>query len=190
MSAINVKHAALKLFALKGYEATTMRDIGKEAGIKASSIYAHFESKEALFLTTVSEVVQRVNWELNDHDLDNGMDLREMLYNIFISYYDFFSNHKLELRFWQRIRFFPPVGLENKYDLNKIGSQRPLLELYIELFTRSLGGITPTHPVEMYVMSYFSFISGYTDSLLIVPFNLNLSQLNHAFDIYWTGLNW
>lgn len=189
MSAKNVKQAALKLFALQGYEATSMRDIGNEAGIKASSIYAHFESKEELFLTIVSEVLQRVNWELDDHNLANPVDLKKTLYDIFIAYYQFFSSHELELRFWQRIRYFPPVGLEKKYDMNKIGSSRPLLELYIELFARSLGKKTLPYPVEMYVMSYFSFVSGYIDSLLIVPFKLNLSQLNQAFEIYWAGLD-
>lgn len=37
-----------KLFALKGYDAVSMRDIAKVVGVKISSIYYYYESKEAL----------------------------------------------------------------------------------------------------------------------------------------------
>lgn len=39
---------AVKLFAREGYENVTMREIAKEVGIKAASIYNHFASKEDL----------------------------------------------------------------------------------------------------------------------------------------------
>ncbi|KUP20882.1 TetR/AcrR family transcriptional regulator [Paenibacillus sp. DMB5] len=188
MSANKIKQSALKLFALKGYEATTMRDVGSEAGIKAASIYSHFESKEVLFLTIVSEVKQQIIWELNEKRIQEASDLKHTLFNIFNAYYQFFSQHEVELRFWQRIRFFPPAGVEQKYDLNIINSSRSLLELYIKLFLSFSNQHQFTHPVEMYVMSYFSFVSGYIDSLLIVPFKLSQEQLHQAFDIYWKGL--
>ncbi|MGV6802290.1 MAG: TetR/AcrR family transcriptional regulator [bacterium] len=38
--------AAAKLLAMNGYQATTLRAIAQEAGIKAGSIYYHFPSKE------------------------------------------------------------------------------------------------------------------------------------------------
>ena len=40
--------AAMRLFSEKGYHATSMRTIAKEAGIVQSSIYNHFPSKEAI----------------------------------------------------------------------------------------------------------------------------------------------
>ncbi len=43
-----IYEAALRLFALKGYKATTMREIGKEVGIRQSAIYNHFKNKEAI----------------------------------------------------------------------------------------------------------------------------------------------
>lgn len=41
-----VLEAALKLFAERGYAATSVRDVAAAAGVKAASIYAHFPSKE------------------------------------------------------------------------------------------------------------------------------------------------
>lgn len=39
---------AAKLFAARGYSATTVRDIADEAGILSGSLYHHFSSKEAI----------------------------------------------------------------------------------------------------------------------------------------------
>ena len=40
--------SAIKLFAVKGYSMVSMRDIAKDIGIKASSIYNYYESKDSL----------------------------------------------------------------------------------------------------------------------------------------------
>ena len=38
--------ASVKLFSEKGYDATSVRDIAQEVGIKSSSLYNHYKSKE------------------------------------------------------------------------------------------------------------------------------------------------
>lgn len=43
-----VREAALSLFADRGYELTTMRDIADAVGIRAPSLYNHVASKQAL----------------------------------------------------------------------------------------------------------------------------------------------
>lgn len=50
-----ITDAAAELFLNRGYAQTTLRDIAAEAGIKAGSIYYHFDSKESLLL----DVLQR-----------------------------------------------------------------------------------------------------------------------------------
>ncbi len=44
---------AAELFARKGFQATTVREIAEEAGILSGSLYHHFDSKE----TIVDEVL-------------------------------------------------------------------------------------------------------------------------------------
>lgn len=44
---------ATKLFKKKGYSAVTMRDIAKEMGIKAASLYNHINSKQDILTTII-----------------------------------------------------------------------------------------------------------------------------------------
>lgn len=50
--------AALELFARKGFEATTMRDLAKAVGIKVPGIYSHFESKQQVLQEAMSWMME------------------------------------------------------------------------------------------------------------------------------------
>lgn len=47
--------AARKLFAQKGYEATTMQQVVREAGTSIGNAYFYFENKEGLVKALVEE---------------------------------------------------------------------------------------------------------------------------------------
>jgi AcrR family transcriptional regulator len=48
-------HAATALFDERGYEATTVRDIGERAGVDAALIARYFGGKEPLYLATLEQ---------------------------------------------------------------------------------------------------------------------------------------
>ena len=50
-----VLDASASLFVAQGYSGTTLRQIAAEAGIKAGSVYHHFDSKEDLFVAVLHE---------------------------------------------------------------------------------------------------------------------------------------
>lgn len=50
-----VLDAAAELFVSQGYAGTTLRQIAGAAGIKAGSIYHHFDSKEELFVAVLND---------------------------------------------------------------------------------------------------------------------------------------
>ncbi|GAA4411208.1 TetR/AcrR family transcriptional regulator [Actinokineospora soli] len=56
--------AGLKLFAERGFHGTSIRDLGREAGINSATLYAHFESKEQVLAELVlvghRELLQRL----------------------------------------------------------------------------------------------------------------------------------
>lgn len=65
-----IMEAAAKLFAEKGYKATSIRDIGNKVGVLGGSLYHHIKSKDALFLAIHSaatlQAEERVNLALQD----------------------------------------------------------------------------------------------------------------------------
>ncbi|MBC3421938.1 MULTISPECIES: TetR/AcrR family transcriptional regulator [Pseudomonas] len=48
-----IAQLALNHFAERGYDAASMNDIAVLAGLKKASLYAHFESKDALYVTAL-----------------------------------------------------------------------------------------------------------------------------------------
>lgn len=51
---------ALRLFAEKGYEATSMREIAEHLGITKPALYYHFDSKEAIVRELLRELLDQV----------------------------------------------------------------------------------------------------------------------------------
>jgi len=49
--------AALELFTEKGFSATRMQDVAKQAGISKGTLYLYFENKEAIFRSVVQEMI-------------------------------------------------------------------------------------------------------------------------------------
>lgn len=50
-----IRAEALRLFASKGYDATSMRDIAKAVGLLPGSLYAHIQSKEQLLREIIEQ---------------------------------------------------------------------------------------------------------------------------------------
>lgn len=54
-------YESLDLFAIHGYEAVSMRDIGGAVGIRESSIYKHYAGKKAIMEAIVDKAVEELN---------------------------------------------------------------------------------------------------------------------------------
>jgi len=52
---------SLDLFSINGYESTSMSDIAEAVGIKKASLYAHYENKQAILDTLLSEIAESYN---------------------------------------------------------------------------------------------------------------------------------
>lgn len=60
-----IMNTALTMFAEKGYAAVSMRDISGTVGIRASSIYYYFKSKQDIFDALI-EMVDQINENLKE----------------------------------------------------------------------------------------------------------------------------
>ena len=71
----DILEAALDLFSVQGFEATSISQIAGAVGIRKASLYSHFESKQAILDALVEDVLQqyavrslfsRTNWDTEE----------------------------------------------------------------------------------------------------------------------------
>lgn len=68
---------ALTLFAEKGYQGTSVKNIADAVGIKDSSLYKHFKSKKEIFDTIVQEMSVRMERMSRENGLPDENDMNE-----------------------------------------------------------------------------------------------------------------
>ena len=75
--------AALELFSVQGFEATSIAQIAGAVGIRKASLYSHFENKQAILDALVQEVLEqyeehslfaRADWEKDAGSLPQTAD--------------------------------------------------------------------------------------------------------------------
>lgn len=57
---VEVREAALTLFAERGYHGTSLRDVAGALGLRTPSLYAHIESKQSLLVDIVLRTLEQV----------------------------------------------------------------------------------------------------------------------------------
>lgn len=82
---------ALTLFSVKGFKGTSVKNIADAVGIKDSSLYKHFKSKQEIFDT----IVARVGEKIQEMSTDMGIP-SENNFEAVIAYYGELSEKELQ----------------------------------------------------------------------------------------------
>lgn len=61
-------NVSLDLFSKKGYDSVSLREIAEEVGIKKSSIYSHYPSKESILMDIFNQFTS--SFELDDDNIE------------------------------------------------------------------------------------------------------------------------
>lgn len=88
-----IMDVARDLFAEKGYEHVSMRQIAKKLGYSHGAIYYHFKNKAELFFALVEDHFDMLNNELN-RILELDLENKEKLRHIFLGYIQFGLSHQ------------------------------------------------------------------------------------------------
>ncbi len=89
---------ALELFATKGYDGTSVRDIAKLAGASEAALYKHFKGKEDMAFYIFSEIMTAYSAMLLAVK-DQGKSAVDKLCEIVEVTYDLYRMHPGEIRF-------------------------------------------------------------------------------------------
>lgn len=179
-----IRYVSFKYFLEKGYEATNIRDICNEVGIKASSLYFYYKSKEELFFSIYDEISSERNRCFNETgDLDYiSPDMR--LYCIYKRIMNYTAEDIVKQRFLLRYLLFPTEEitklLREKYQYWKDKENIVILNLIKQCMENDILSVN-NNPND-YLHKYNKFISVQTIETIIS--NIKTSYLEQ--DLEWT----
>ncbi len=87
--------AAVQSFAEYGYNAATMRDIARIAGIQAASIYYHYASKQALLVEIMETHMRHLNANL-EHIVSKQETVQQRLHEAITNHIRLHTTYKSE----------------------------------------------------------------------------------------------
>lgn len=185
-----IKLTALKLFNERGYFETTTRDIASEVGIKSSSLYFYFKSKEEIFSTLHREaraLFEKKTYSCLENPLDD--DVSNQLYNLFCVSMDFFIENNEYSKFLFRYFIYEAPSVQEKAG-TKLEDWVDIFSSYIiGLFNKGLQNklfrkLTP----DSLVKTFYRNLNGYIYELIAFNRVPSKDEVNEAWEIYWNGI--
>ncbi len=94
----DILKASLELFAAKGYDAVSVRDIAKSAGVSEAALYKHFKGKEDMALYIFTAILRDYTGRLQRID-QVAEGAISKLCRIVETTYDLYREYPAEIRF-------------------------------------------------------------------------------------------
>lgn len=190
MTVHKITASALRLFSQNSYDAVPLSEIAKEVGIKTPSLYAHFKSKEELFLAVyddcLAEHASRVR-QLNDKltGLGTEQKLRTILYDVCRTY----LLSEEYATFLKRTMLFPPNALQEVLRERFAASEEQLTGLLQKVFEEGMAsGVLRRERSEDLIASFYCLLDGsFLQQFYYRPDDWE-HRLAAVWGIYWKGI--
>ena len=178
-----VKSAALSLFALKGFTATSMQDIADAVGLNKASLYFYVKSKKELYLLVVEDQFSYIKEELRKVFESFSDEPIEVL--LFQAFQTIVLKPSTEwLLLWKRMHMLSVTDLGN-------GLQKPLREIIsknMQGTRHSLNEFIRAKKIEInedviphFAVAFDTFVRGVLDWRLLNPD----ADVNSVIPIFW-----
>ena len=127
-----LQEAALVLFGERGYHGVSVREIAQAAGVRASSMYAHFESKEQLLADLMFLGHQEHRDRLKRALLDSGPDPADQVRALVRAHVQLHAEHSLLARVANR----EMGGLSPEHQKAVLAIRREAEQMLLDLVDR------------------------------------------------------
>lgn len=174
---------ALSVFSKKGYAATSLADIAREADVTRGAIYWHFGSKPELYNTLIREYSDRGN-VIMQQAVSEGGTLLDILRRVFVRQLEAIEGNQ-ELRALMQLYLFK-TGLVEELEEGRqqqIASSTGLVEMMAGIMKQGveLGLLrSDVSPKEM-AQSYLAFQNGLIYLWVTAPDEFSLKDNAEAF---------
>ncbi len=190
MTAKRIKMVAFQLFSQKGYEGTALSEIAEKVGIKKPSIYAHYKSKEALFLSVVDDMTDSYVNRWDEVLLQNReLGIEKQLYTLMEETLRYFTQDSLHIALWIRVWMFPPADLKEKL-LQHMKDLHMRLEDDVTAMIQTgiaQGDVRCGQAKDM-AFAYLSLIDGYLMRVICYGPGGYTTQTIDIWKCFWDGI--
>lgn len=185
-----IKLVALNSFNEKGYFATTTRDIASEAGIKSSTLYFYFKSKEDIFLTLYKEAMDIYDKKKQLY-LKGNIEghIEKHLYHLFRISMELFIENNQYCKFLFRYFIYPEHYIHDKIKAELKEWRNISVEYIINLFERGIQDkIFIDLSPEALAKTFYRNLNGYTYELIVYDKIPNKEEIDEVWKIYWNSI--
>ncbi|MFH0735825.1 MAG: TetR/AcrR family transcriptional regulator [bacterium] len=186
-----ISFAATKLFAEKGYDATTLEEIAEASEFGKGTIYNYFESKEEIFKGIVDEIFLG-HLKMLEDVLAKAKDFKDIVTMVTRDIFDFCINNPSKFEFLVHLR-------TNSLNLGGKKCQSVCCKYDLEIYTLykekikeciQNGELIDIDP-EALVLFYPSFVFPYIRALLTYKGAQNINtekEINFLLKILFNGI--
>lgn len=187
MSLEKIREEAIKQFAQKGYDGTSIKDITKEIGITAPALYAHYSSKEDLFLNIFCEAIEDLISSIRRAIVTSDSEsVEKILYGIYSAYMnEVFSKNPKSLLIL-RNTMFPCESLTEKVVEIVLNANRDSSSRIKSVFEQGMkDGIIKVNTTDKYYRQFFKLITAHIYEMLAFKVILTTNQIDTEWKEFW-----
>ncbi|WP_319466780.1 TetR/AcrR family transcriptional regulator [uncultured Pseudodesulfovibrio sp.] len=163
--------AAQELFARYGYAGTTMKMVAEQAGVASGLVFHYFDSKEKLFMSAGSDLIDTMILILRDRIVDTPNGCEAL--GVFVRAYLQFTLEN-EKTFPTVIRCSPFSDDNPDLDRQKIGAKfRELIDIIEEILRRGVeDGSIADLPLTQTAFMVYGNIVGAVRTRFLAPYEI------------------
>jgi TetR/AcrR family transcriptional regulator len=151
-----ILQAAVRLFARKGYEATSTREIVEAAGVTKPMIYYYFKNKEGLYEAVLTRFLSQFAARLRVV-VDEPREPRDHLVEVVWAHLEYCREHRDFARFFYAVFFGPE---ESALSESLVSATRQVQDLLIEACHRAVAnGLVKPERMEALVTALQAMIN-------------------------------
>lgn len=189
MSHQRIIDAAYKLFSEDCYENITLTSIAERVGIKKPSIYAHFSSKEDLYLTVLDCEIKRVcDYIGQPYKKAESYSAEVLLHKFLMKCMLYTSENEIHKGFWRSILLCPTIALQEQMSQRIKVLSDQIQEIVSKIMSQGIErGEIKEHSLNNLLYTFYCFLMGNFVMMLNTD-DFSIEQLEYSWRIYWNGI--
>lgn len=191
MKSDDIKAAALKYFAVHGYEGASLSQIADEVGMKKQSLYAHFKGKDDLFMQVLRDAKEtEMSFTLPYFNRVGAQNPEELLHAFLRQTVDLFQKDE-QLKFWLRVSFFPPAHLAEAVGKEFADTEEKVRAVLQSAFQRwSEAGAIADIPADTPALAFMGILDSLMLSLVYDDDEKKrMDKLEALWTVFWRGIS-